>query len=305
LPDQCKEGGAPLKVGEMAYDVIIVPACETLRASTLERLEAFAAAGGKLIFLGDLPTLCDAAPSDRAARLAERCERVVFDRSAILSALDPYRSIELRNEAGYLTDRLLHQLRIDGDGKWLFIANAKEPYNVDVPRSERVRIRVRGHYRITEYDTLSGEIRPLPCRFVGEFTEFDKRFYEYDSLLCRLDNASEPTEAKPWRAPSAVRRLAVPSKVQIRPAEPNVLLLDRAEFSLDGEEFSPAEEILRIDTACRIRLGGNEGGAHRGGAQRAQKGQRAAYPRLCSRASAEEGRDPRRLGSFRLWAVSG
>ena len=33
-------GGAPLSVGCMDYDIVLVPACETLRASTLERLEA-------------------------------------------------------------------------------------------------------------------------------------------------------------------------------------------------------------------------------------------------------------------------
>ena len=45
LPSQCAQGGAPLQVGEMAYDAILVPGCETLRATTLERLEAFQAAG--------------------------------------------------------------------------------------------------------------------------------------------------------------------------------------------------------------------------------------------------------------------
>ena len=51
LPDQCAAGGAPLRVGEMAYDAVVVPACETLRSTTLERLEAFRAAGGKLLFI--------------------------------------------------------------------------------------------------------------------------------------------------------------------------------------------------------------------------------------------------------------
>ena len=43
LPTQCEKGGAPLAIGHMNYDVILVPGCETLRASTMERLEAFAA----------------------------------------------------------------------------------------------------------------------------------------------------------------------------------------------------------------------------------------------------------------------
>ncbi len=40
LPNQCPKAGAPLAVGQMAYDTLIVPGCETLRSSTVERLEA-------------------------------------------------------------------------------------------------------------------------------------------------------------------------------------------------------------------------------------------------------------------------
>ena len=57
LPELCPKGGAPLKVGEMTYDAVIVPGCETLRSTTLERLEAFRQAGGRLIFLAEAPTL--------------------------------------------------------------------------------------------------------------------------------------------------------------------------------------------------------------------------------------------------------
>jgi hypothetical protein len=34
LPTLCEKGGNPLKVGEMEYDAIVVPGCETLRSTT-------------------------------------------------------------------------------------------------------------------------------------------------------------------------------------------------------------------------------------------------------------------------------
>ena len=43
----------------MEYDAIVVPGCETLRKTTLERLEQFRENGGKLIFMGDAPSLVD------------------------------------------------------------------------------------------------------------------------------------------------------------------------------------------------------------------------------------------------------
>ena len=40
-----------------------------------------------------------------------------------------------------------------------------------------------------------------------------------------------------------------------RQSEPNVVLLDMAEASLDGEEWAEQEEVLRIDNILRKRLG--------------------------------------------------
>ena len=60
----------------MKYDAVIVPGCETLRSTTLERLTSFAHSGGKLIFAGRMPTLLDAMPSDLPAKLfSERAHR--------------------------------------------------------------------------------------------------------------------------------------------------------------------------------------------------------------------------------------
>lgn len=67
----------------MEYDMILVPGCETLRSTTLERLEGFANAGGKLVFVGDLPTLEDARPSERGLKLAKNAKKAQFNKYKI------------------------------------------------------------------------------------------------------------------------------------------------------------------------------------------------------------------------------
>ena len=53
-----------------------------------------------------------------------------------------------------------------------------------------------------------------------------------------------------------MRAIDVPPAVPYTLGEPNVLLLDMAYYALDGDEYSASpEEILRLDTACRRRLG--------------------------------------------------
>ena len=254
LPSQCEQGGVPLKVGEMAYDAVVVPGCETLRATTLERLEAFRRAGGRLIFLGDAPRYVDAKPDERGSRLYEQSQRAEFSREALLNALEPVRLIDIRSEDGARTDNLLHQLRQDGDGLWLFLAHSREPYNKDIPICQNIRLTVAGAYTARIYDTLTGEILPADAESQGNRTVIRAALYDHDSLLLRLDH--EPALPRPVAEDAAaVRQVRVPSLVDYVLDEPNVLLLDKAEVALDQGAYRPEEELLRADNALRLELG--------------------------------------------------
>ncbi|MBQ8610108.1 MAG: hypothetical protein IJ412_00230 [Oscillospiraceae bacterium] len=257
LPTQCEKGSAPLNVGKMAYDVIVVPGCETLRSSTLERLEAFAAAGGKLIFTGAIPTLEDAVASDRAAKLAAASTCVPLSRGAVLDAVEAGRVVDIRNQTGSLTDNLLYQLRADGDGQWLFIAHGKEPYNKDISRYQDLRIRITGEWAPTVYNTLTGEKETIDFTVANGRTEVRTRMYDYDSLLLWLAPANGVTSGTA-EIPAAVAdgaAKALPVTMAYTLSEPNALLLDQAEWALDDGEWQPCEEILRLDNVCRDTLG--------------------------------------------------
>ncbi|MBE5782299.1 MAG: hypothetical protein E7329_03170 [Clostridiales bacterium] len=254
LPSQCEQGGAPLQVGEMVYDAIVVPGCETLRASTLERLEAFQAAGGQLIFLGDAPKLVDAVPSSRGAQLWEKAEKAEFSQEAVLNALEDVRLIDIRSARGNRTGNLIHQLRQDGDGLWLFLAHSQEPYNKDIPQGEDIRVIVKGEYAVKVYDTQTGEIYPAHAKAENGRTVITAKLYDYDSLLLYLDNSE--AEAAPCKeAAGKITTLSVPAMVPYSLDEKNVCLLDKAEFALDDGAYRPAQELLRADNELRAELG--------------------------------------------------
>ena len=246
-----------MQVGSMAYDVIIVPGCETMRTTTYERLESFRKNGGKVIFLGSAPKLLDAIPSDRPEMLAKKSGGIVpFNRGALLSALDSFRTIDIRNNSGELSGNLLYQLREDGNDRWLFIAQGKHPYNKDVSRRQDIQIRIRGKYNAKLYNTLDGTVSDITVRHAGNNTVITRGLFGHDSLLLCLTPAEEtytvPEAPKSDKKPVA---LAVPTKVAYTRDEPNALLLDMARYSLDDEEWSEApEELLRIDTLCRKKF---------------------------------------------------
>lgn len=261
LPDLCEKSGAPLKVGEMEYDAILVPGCETLRSTTLERLEGFAAAGGKLIFAGNLPIFENACPSERGAVLAKKAHCIQFTRSEVLNALEAVRVVEMRNQTGALTDNLLYQMRQDAEGCWLFIAHGKEPYNKNISLCQKLKIRVAGSWKATLYNTMNGETEDIAYCIKGDITEISYSMYDYDSLLLWLEPVRENPEAKQEvsfelkQAAGITRSIKLPMTVPYTLSEPNALLLDQAEYALDDGEWQPKEEILRLDDVCRIQLG--------------------------------------------------
>lgn len=256
LPALNNEEGAPLQVGEMLYDAVIVAACDTLRASTLARLESFVNAGGKLIFMGESPRFEDAIPSPRPAALRERALKIPFSRAALLGALEDMRTVSLCKTNGLLTDNVIYALREDVDCNWLFVAMAGEPKNKDIPEAQAVMLTVRGHYTAELYDTLTGEVSPLAVKHTENGTVIRRTLYPYDSLLLRLVPTEVLCTTDSLAAPKqSLSPLSVPARVDYQLDEPNALLLDIAAFALDDEPFGAAEELLRVDTSIRARLG--------------------------------------------------
>lgn len=170
-----------------------------------------------------------------------------------MNAVAPVRMVDIRDSNGARTDNLLHQLREDADGLWMFIAHSGELYNKDIPWQQDVQIILQGEYHVRLYDTQSGEILPIRHESRDGMTIVHAALYDYDSLLLRFDqaDAGQPAEATDKK----YRRLPVPELADYTLHEPNVLLLDKAEFALDDGAYHPAQELLRADNALRAELG--------------------------------------------------
>ena len=255
LPQQCEAGNAPLSVGEMAYDVVLVPDCQTLRATTVDRLESFVAAGGRLVFAGRIPELVDAKPSSRVKELAQRAECISFSKGSILAALDGVRFVDIRDDKGMRTANLLHQVRAEGDTRYVFLCHGEKPENPDVCPREDIVLRIRGEWKVRRMDTATGEIAPLHVANEKGRTVLRYAFYAYDSLLIELTpGRAEAGEDAP--AEKKFDYYALWHPVEIALSEPNVLLLDTAQYAFDDEEnWRDEEELLRADDAFREELG--------------------------------------------------
>lgn len=250
-----KEGFA---AGHMNYDVIIVPGLKTIRSTTVDRLKEFAEKGGKLIVMGGMPALIDAVPAALPEEITDKAETIGFDCGKLMDALEAYRLVDVRNERGVRSDRYLCQMRELGEDRILFLANGRADGNPDIPASGTYTVTVAGEYEVTLLDAMTGEQIPYSAVYENGKTMITKELYEHDSLLLYLKKPGKAKRKGKKKAECGQRAyvqagtLNVPASYQM--SEPNVLMLDQAEYALDDEKLSPCDEVLKVDNIVRTRL---------------------------------------------------
>ena len=256
LPELCAgEVGKTLKVGEMEYDVIVIPECETLRTSTYDILDRFAKAGGEIVIIGEEPKYENSCPGKRGELLKQNAKQIPYRKDRVIEALEAYKEIEIRKESGTLIENMLYQMRQDENGRWLFLCRGTRPYNKHISKYEDVAIRIKGMWKVVLYNTCNGQKETITYNACGGYTTIRRRLYDYDSLLLWLEPCDSGCEYQEVSKEEKTQAVRVPSSVGYTLSEPNALLLDLAEYRLDDGEWNETEEILRIDEKCRLQLG--------------------------------------------------
>lgn len=251
----------PCGMGKMTYDAIVIPGCLTLRSSTLDYLEKFRQNGGKVIFMGGCPTHIDGVKSEAAGTLFDSSHRISFDSASLQKALEPMRTVRILHANGNNENRVIYNYRQDNDCRWLFVAccdefgaDAHNPAQRDVIFDEVLTIIVSGEFVPTHYDTVSGEIKLLSYVHKNGNTVITYPFAVCESLLIKLSDKAEATQT-PDAKMQLVKEFSLKRPVEYKLSEPNVLLLDQAEYRYDDGPWQESEEILRISRNFRDQLG--------------------------------------------------
>lgn len=250
-------------VGEMKYDVVLVPGLHTIRSTTMELLEKFQQNGGRVVFLGRTPQFVDARENSECEVLAKQCEQIPFSKSFVCNLLESVRDIDIYNpENGKRIDDVLYQMRVVGDERYLFLCNTKREEsqhffdisNEDSPNKIN-RIVIKGIFTVEEMSPLNGEITDICYWHKDSYTFIEKRVYNGQSFIFKLKESTEQTKEV-----FSLKENKIIQDITLKPIsytlhEPNVLLLDMAEYSLDGEEYAEKEEVLRLHKKVNERCG--------------------------------------------------
>jgi hypothetical protein len=255
LPGQVtgKQKGKKLQVGKCEYDVIILPNLRTIRSSTLKILRDFSKAGGKVMVAGSAPDLIDAKIPSLSPTVGQH-KSIFWSKQSILCALEEYRDIRFLTEQGFLADKLLYQMRQDGNERFVFICNTDRTFPV------KGEVQLKGIWKITNLDTFTGKQTNLlvKSRTMDGWTTFPHKFEGCASLLLRLSPFAPPLAPyllpQPLHSQESTISTTSLALDHISLSEPNVLLLDYAQYWVNDAFYPEETEVLKIDNLVRNQL---------------------------------------------------
>ena len=219
--------GTLLKVGDRRYDTVVVPGLtENLNSKTMELIEAFAKAGGKVLCCGDPPALVDGSPSDRGKAVSENSswKKVAPDQLAAMLLSESKEGFAISRNSDDKGILYHHRRRLD-DGEILFLVNT----SIDFPTAGRIQSPMRS---IQRWDPETGNISPYAFTAQSNGVRADFEIAPCGSLLLFLSN-KQGEQAPP--EPGQTAKVEAAGPLRIRPLEQNVLTLDYVDVTAGGQ----------------------------------------------------------------------
>lgn len=254
------EPGPRLKLGSGVYRAVLLPEMETIRSSTLALLRRFRENGGVVCAAGDAPRRVDGVPHLAALEFWRDLPRGV-------EAVEPLvRRVRFTTREGEPVPGLLHQLRESEEGLDLFLCNPG--FASEVPDEHRIRCVERRRevpFVAVELFTSrsgflyelvpeSGKILRHPMEKSSDGYCWSTSFKALQSRIFHFSFQEIPGAENPEPFRTDFQMELAPREWAISRDEPNVLVLDRAAWTLgEGSRHEP-DFILRIDDAVRRAL---------------------------------------------------
>ncbi|MCI7643952.1 MAG: hypothetical protein MST10_06315 [Lentisphaeria bacterium] len=260
--------GATLLLGQAKYQIVLLPEMRTIRRSTLNLLAEFAGRGGRVFYLGDVPSRVDAYES--AAAMAVYAKFTPVNRTDYCEKISEVgRQISLRDNCNKELPSLFYQMRRSADCATIFVCNiGMVPMAAEMQAPmvrerliscDEVNVQLPGcaGEKVFELSLMDGTIRPLTSEFKDGHFLFKSSFAPIQSR-CFMVTAKNPANAPelPWVRPGKKCSKALSDAPwQVEYSEDNVLVLDHAKCIVNGEVFAGNEIFDRLDDALRDKLG--------------------------------------------------
>ena len=259
--------GCLFRINRAGYKAVLIPELRTIRATTLELLRQFAENGGTVLYLGSAPVYLDGELSSLPAEIFAKFRKTVFaDAVKFLAPL--VRRVSVCLPDGKQAAPVLTRLADTGAAFTVFLCNYGVRFSDNIFENCLVRDRKLRFPRATidlnipergnvyELNPADGSIYEVPAVYADGHYRFTTSFEPLASRLYLVTpERPEGVQPRPERTqPSRSRKL--PSDGwSYTLNEPNVLVLDHADWQVKNGESGKDEFILTLDDNLRKLLG--------------------------------------------------
>ncbi len=244
---------AGLMVGNMTYSTVIIPTVTTLRRSTFLLLQKFAANGGRIAAVGDLPSLLDGEESSALAEFmsSSQVKRIAPDKVSLQQQLKewPVAAVMLKEKTGKDLSAIYAHRRTLDSKQIVFLCS------VDKKESYDVSFQLAGPYYVECFDPITGDTETLQT-YEQEGTYYiDLVFHPVGSHLLVIDPVRKAEAADRLQQPASPSSELTLGEWQITRQDPNALTINCCSVSLNGGEWEDPDNVVSIDDSLKDRLG--------------------------------------------------
>jgi len=235
-------------VKEATYKLIVVPPSLTWTRKTVKLITEFLDAGGKVLFVGENPSLIGGESSEKEWReiLSHPCAiHVSEDRKAIDDAISQIlpRSVSVRDDDGNEIEDIYVHHRVDGRNHVYFVSNKSrtKTYHATITIAEKGQVK-----ELNLFDGSSQNVRAVTDRaktvIYAVFYPVGSHAYLIDTSKPRAPEGSV-SEIRLGFEEEAVK---VPDIWKFERLHPNSLVLDTWQYSIGDEEWSEKMPVWKV-----------------------------------------------------------
>lgn len=221
------------EIGAMTYKTVVLPYLDVIRTSTYNIITEYAKKGGKVYFLGTMPTRLDGVTDESLAKkLLDAGCVFVENRKDLLDILETQNSSYRLSCTGDATPILVNH-RADKERDYYFIVNDQ------CADDKEIKLSVNGTKKAVRYDALSGKTEPLATVCHDGGTDITVTIPEGGSIMFTLENSecAENSVANPTGKTYCVRE--VEDRWEIARGNQNVLVIEDCRYKRAGDpDFS-------------------------------------------------------------------
>ena len=255
-------------VNQAAYRAVLVPRLATIRSTTLALLKKFAEQGGTVVYIDAPPAFLDGEPSKEPAKAFAKFRKASLTGS--IKLLEKVtRRVSVMGPQGRQIGPVLARLADAGKAYSLFLCNYGAEFKTSTMQSDclvrdrklkfpkaKVEVIVPRRGNVYELNPVDGTICAVDAVYRKDRYIFDTAFEELGSHLYLITADDPGRTVKPAAAPALAPARKLPAADwNFELSEPNLLVLDHADWSVDGEAKGKNEFILKLDDDLRGLLG--------------------------------------------------